>query len=209
MSTSLVYPSHAAGFIRGRSLHRWALLILTLATFLAVRLASASEAVIHFTVGDSKEDQLVTISLFDKDAPVTVQNFKQLVAKKFYNGLVVHRIIPETLVQMGDPLSRKNDRSQTGTGGPGYTLPSEIHRKHERGAVAMAALPPLLNPARASNGSQFYVVLRPEPDLDKDYTVFGQVTSGLEFFDSISRRGRDTNDYPLEKVTIRLIELRG
>ena len=97
----------------------------------------------------------------------------------------------------------------TGTGGPGYTLPAEIHRKHVRGAVAMAALPPALNPSRASNGSQFYVVLRPEPDLDKDYTVFGQVTSGLEFFDSISRRGRDTNDYPLEKVTIRMVEVRG
>ena len=147
--------------------------------------------------------------LFDQDAPLTVQNFKGLVTKKFYNGLSVHRVIPETLVQMGDPLSRKNDRSTTGTGGPGYTLPAEIHRKHGRGAVAMAALPPVLNPSRASNGSQFYVVLRPEPDLDKDYTVFGQVTSGLEFFDSISRRGRDTNDYPLEKVTIRLIELRG
>ena len=171
--------------------------------------ASATEAVIHFQVGDSKEDQVVTITLFDKDAPVTVENFKRLVAKKFYNAVAVHRIIPETLVQLGDPLSRKNDRSQTGTGGPGYTLPAEIHRKHVLGAVAMAALPPELNPSRASNGSQFYVVLRPMPELDKDYTVFGQVTSGLEFFESISRRGRDTNDYPLEKVTVRNIELRG
>ena len=139
---------------------------------------------------------------------MTVENFKALVKKKFYSGLAVHRIIPETLVQMGDPFSRKNDRSRTGTGGPGYTLPAEIRRKHVRGAVAMAALPPALNPSRASNGSQFYIVLRPEPDLDKDYTVFGQVTSGLEFLDSISRRGRDTNDYPLEQVEIRSIELK-
>ena len=72
----------------------------------------------------------------------------------------------------------------------------------------MAALPPTLNPARLSNGSQFYVVLRPMPELDKDYTVFGQVTQGLDFLDSISRRGRDTNDYPLEKLTIRTIEIR-
>ena len=72
----------------------------------------------------------------------------------------------------------------------------------------MAALPPTLNPARLSNGSQFYFVLRPMPELDKDYTVFGQVTQGLEFLDSISRRGRDTNDYPLEKLTIRLVEVR-
>ena len=96
----------------------------------------------HLQVENVPEEQLVTIQLFDKDAPVTVANFKRLAAAKFYNGLSVHRIIPETLVQMGDPLSRKKDRSATGTGGPGYTLPAEIRRKHERGAVAMAALPP-------------------------------------------------------------------
>ncbi len=170
--------------------------------------AWASQAIIHFQVGDAKEDQLVTIDLFDANAPQTVANFKSLVAKKFYNGMAVHRIIPETLVQAGDPLSKKKDRAATGTGGPGYTLPAEIGRKHVRGSVAMAALPPTLNPARLSNGSQFYIMLRPMPELDKDYTVFGQVTQGLEFLDSISRRGRDTNDYPLEKLTIRSIEVR-
>ena len=192
---------------RGRARTRaWLIVISVL--FLAVRGVAASEVVIHFQAGGTKDDQVVTIQLFDQDAPVTVENFKRLVAKKFYNGLAVHRIIPETLVQTGDPFSRKNDRSRAGTGGPGYTLPAEIRRKHVRGAVAMAALPPVLNPSRASNGSQFYIVLRPEPDLDKDYTVFGQVTSGLEFLDSVSRRGRDTNDYPLEAVTIRLVELK-
>lgn len=177
-------------------------------TLLAAAPAVASQAVIHFQVGDTKEDQLVTIDLFDANAPQTVANFRALAAKKFYKDMVVHRVVPETLVQMGDPLSRKKDRSATGTGGPGYTLPAEIGRKHVRGAVAMAALPPTLNPGRASNGSQFYIVLRPQPELDKDYTVFGQVTGGLEFLDSISRRGRDTNDYPLERVLIRSIEIR-
>lgn len=191
---------------RVRAMRPW-LATLTL-TLLAAVNAAASQAVIHFEVGDTKEDQLVTIDLFDGNAPQTVANFKSLVAKKFYKGLVVHRVVPETLVQMGDPLSRKKDRSATGTGGPGYTLPAEIGKKHVRGAVAMAALPPALNPSRSSNGSQFYIVLRPQPELDKDYTVFGQVTGGLEFLDSISRRGRDTNDYPLEKVTIRSIEIR-
>ena len=205
MSTSAVFSRRAAG------LRRWWVLSLLvgLVGLAAGPWAAASEAVLHLRIGDSQEDTLVTVQLFDKDAPVAVENFKRLVGKKFYNETQVHRIIPDTLVQMGDPLSRKNDRSTTGTGGPGYTLPAEIHRKHVRGSVAMAALPPLLNPSRASNGSQFYVVLRPMPDLDKDYTVFGQVTGGLEFFDSISRRGRDTNDYPLEKVTIQSIELRG
>ena len=209
MSTSPLKSSRAAGIRRWWSLPLRRSLLVLLAALAVGRVASASEAVIHFQVGDSKEDTLVTIALFDKDAPVAVDNFKKLVAKKFYNTTTVHRIIPDTLVQMGDPLSRKSDRSATGTGGPGYTLPAEIHRKHVRGAVAMAALPPGLNPSRASSGSQFYVVLRAMPDLDKDYTVFGQVTGNVEFFDSISRRGRDTNDYPLEKVTIRTIELRG
>ncbi len=186
---------------------RLLLTILPLAV-LAATDAAASQAIIHFQTGDTKEDQLVTIDLFDANAPQTVANFKALAAKKFYKDIVVHRIVPETLVQTGDPLSRKKDRSATGTGGPGYTLPAEIGRKHVRGAVAMAALPPSLNPSRASNGSQFYIVLRPQPELDKDYTVFGQVTGGLEFLDSISRRGRDTNDYPLEKVTIRSVEIR-
>ena len=194
--------------LRGRRLPRVWFVALALC-LLAVQGAVASVAIIHFRTGSAAaDDQIVTITLFDQDAPVTVENFKRLVAKKFYNGLEVHRIVPETLVQTGDPFSRKTDRSKTGTGGPGYTLPAEIRRKHVRGAVAMAALPPVLNPSRASNGSQFYVVLRPEPELDKDYTVFGQVTGGLEFLDSISRRGRDTNDYPLETVSIRLIELK-
>ena len=174
----------------------------------ALASASASEAIIHFQIGENpNEDQLVKFTLFDHDAPATVANFKALVAKKFYNGLTIHRVVPETLIQFGDPYSRKKDRTLVGTGGPGYTLPAEIHRPHVRGAVAMAALPPTLNPSHASNGSQVYIVLRPQPDLDKDYTVFGQVTSGLEFLDSVSRRARDTNDYPLERVTIRTIEI--
>ena len=203
MKTTSLFPALPVRIRCLRSL----LAALTL-TVLAAADAAASQAIIHFQVGDSKEDQLVTIDLFDANAPQTVANFKTLAARKFYKGIVVHRVVPETLVQMGDPLSRKKDRSATGTGGPGYTLPAEIGRKHVRGAVAMAALPPALNPSRASNGSQFYIVLRPQPELDKDYTVFGQVTSGLDFLDSISRRGRDTNDYPLEKVTIRSIEIR-
>ena len=202
----MINPSSQAGFRRFSPV--FALLALSVVLLLAARQVSASEAVIHFQVGDAKDDQLVKITLFDQDAPATVANFKTLALKKFYKGIVVHRIVPETLVQVGDPLSRGKDRSQVGTGGPGYTLPSEVNRhKHMRGAVAMAALPEMLNPAHVSNGSQFYFVLRPQPDLDKDYTVFGEVTSGLEFLDSISRRGRDTNDFPLERVSIRLIEV--
>ncbi len=206
MSTSSDFSGVQGTPRRRIALQVWLAVIVS--AVLALADASASQAIIHFQVGDTKEDQLVTIDLFDANAPQTVANFKSLATKNFYKGIGVHRIVPEALVQMGDPLSRKKDRTATGTGGPGYTLPTQIPRKHNRGAVAMATHPPSLNPARASNGSQFYIVLRPQPELDKDYTVFGQVTTGLEFLDSISRRGRDTNDYPLEKITIRSVEIR-
>lgn len=207
MSSTVPPRVHSFAAGRARAMARSLFLSVALLFCLTAAVASGTEAIIHFQVGDTKEDQLVKITLFDGDAPVTVANFKTLVAKKFYNGVVIHRVVPETLVQFGDPYSRKKDRSLVGTGGPGYTLPAEIRRKHVRGSVAMAALPPALNPSRSSNGSQIYIVLRPEPELDKDYTVFGQVTAGLDFLDSVSRRSRDTNDYPLEKVSIRLIEI--
>ncbi len=77
-------------------------------------------------------------------------NFEKLLRHKFYDNLKVHRIIPHTLVQMGDPLSRWTDRSRVGTGGPGYTLPPEIHLRNTAGAVAMSRLPDTINPARRS-----------------------------------------------------------
>jgi cyclophilin family peptidyl-prolyl cis-trans isomerase len=209
MSSSVLFRrSSPAGFRLFAPALAFSLFLAVLVLCSASPAAVASEAIIHFQIGENpKDDQIVKITLFDKDAPVTVANFKALVAKKFYNGLAIHRVVPETLVQFGDPFSRKKDRSLVGTGGPGYTLPAEIHKPHVRGSVAMAALPPSLNPSRSSNGSQIYIVLRPQPDLDKDYTVFGQVTAGLDFLDSVSRRARDTNDYPLERVQIRMIEI--
>jgi cyclophilin family peptidyl-prolyl cis-trans isomerase len=95
---------------------------------------------------------------------VTTENFKKLARKGFYKGIAVHRAIPSMLVQLGDPLSRKKDRNRVGTGGPGYTLPPEIRRKHTKGAVAAARLGDQINPARMSNGSQFYICLAPMPN---------------------------------------------
>ncbi len=172
-------------------------------------LARGEEAVIQLQSPDSKQPQAITLTLYRQDAPQTVENFVRLAKSGFYKGVAIHRIVPETLIGTGDPLSKKKDRTAVGTGGPGYTLPAELNkRKHVRGAVAMAGLPTAINPARNSNGSQFYIVLRPEPQLDKEYTVFGQVTGGLEFLDALSRRGRDTNDYPQERFTIRDIEIK-
>lgn len=189
---------------------RRTVLFFALSLFLPFTVAAvrAQEAVLYFQVPDSKQLQTVTIALFRGDAPVTVENFERLARKGFYKNTVIHRAVPETLIGLGDPISKGKDRTNVGTGGPGYTLPAEIRRRHVKGAVAMSGLPGAINPARESNGSQFYVCLRPLPALDKDFTVFGQVTNGLDFLDSFSRRGRDTNDFPLERIVLKRVEIR-
>ncbi|HWC61703.1 MAG TPA: peptidylprolyl isomerase [Verrucomicrobiae bacterium] len=161
------------------------------------------------TIRINDEDQLlpVIIEFYDGDAPVTVANFKKLARKGFYNGIAFHRVFPHTLVQAGDPLSRGKDRSRVGTGGPGYTLPAEIHRKHILGAVAMSRLGDKLNPARVSSGSQFYICLKPQPNLDGQYTVFGQVTNGMENLDKISALPADSNDNPTDRAVIKSIKI--
>ena len=103
---------------------------------------------------------------------------------------------------MGDPLSRGNDISQLGTGGPGYTLPPEIHLRHTAGAVAMSRLPDNINPGRRSSGSQVYICLKPMPDLDGKYTVFGHVTQGMDVLDTLSTQPEDTNDNPVPPIKI-------
>ncbi len=167
--------------------------------------ASASDEVAVFEIRAGKKApvQRVTIELYADAAPNTVANFKKLVRAKFYNGLSFHRVFPHRMMQTGDPLSAKNDRARVGTGGPGYTIPAEINRhKHEPGAVAMARLPDKINPARVSNGSQFYIALEPMPRLDGQYTVFGKVAEGLDLLDALSAKATDTNDNPVERIVI-------
>ena len=176
--------------------------------FIAVQLVHANDqAVLEIKVGKEKKTQRVVFELFDADAPATVQNFEKLARKGFYNGIAFHRAFPHLLVQAGDPLSRKKDRSKIGTGGPGYTLPPEIRRKHTAGAVAMSRLPDKINPARLSNGSQFYVCLKPMPNLDGQYTVFGHVEEGIEFLDTLSAMSVDSNDNPIERVVIKSVKI--
>jgi cyclophilin family peptidyl-prolyl cis-trans isomerase len=164
-------------------------------------------AVMLIKFGREKTPQRVLIGLYDDAAPKTVENFKELVKKKFYNGLRFHRVFEHYLVQTGDPRSRHGDTELTGTGGPGYTLPAEIKRPHVRGAVAMARLDDKVNPMRASNGSQFYVCLQPMPQLDGKYTVFGEVIEGIEVLDYLSGRPTNSNDFPLEKIVISSITI--
>ena len=149
----------------------------------------------------------VAIELFEADAPKHAANFKKLIADGFYQKTAVHRVIPSALVQMGDPLSRKKDSPDLGTGGPGYTLNPEIKVKHGALFVGMGRLPDHINPGRLSNGSQFYITLRPLPELDGTQTVFGKVFRGGEALEEIGRSSVDTNDSPVERITLRSAKL--
>ena len=164
-------------------------------------------AVVQIQFPKEKLPRQVIIGLHDDSAPYTVENFKKLIQKKFYNGLRFHRAFPGTLVQTGDPASRRGQGDKTGTGGPGWTLPAEIHLKHEKGAIAMARLPDKINPAKNSNGSQFYVCLAPMPKLDGQYTVFGTVLEGLDVLEEISKAPTNSDDFPLPKIRIKSIVL--
>ena len=164
-------------------------------------------AIMEIRMGKEKQTRQVILGLHDESAPYTVENFKTLVRKKFYNGLRFHRIFPNSFVQTGDPSSRRGQTEKTGTGGPGYTLPAEIKLKHNKGAVAMARLPDKINPAKNSNGSQLYVCLTPLPKLDGQYTVFAQVLEGLDVLEAISNEPTNSDDFPLPKIVIKSIVL--
>jgi peptidyl-prolyl cis-trans isomerase B (cyclophilin B) len=138
----------------------------------------------------------VQLELHDDDAPKTVENFRKLAGDGFYDGVTFHRVIPDFMIQGGDPTG-------TGSGGPGYTFEDEFNdHKVERGALAMA------NAGPNTNGSQFFVVTaEATPWLDGKHTVFGRVTSGMEVVDAISQVQTDANDKPREPVVIERVEL--
>jgi len=180
-------------------------LALGLSSLLAAPDLGPDVAVLQIRIGKAKEVQRVVIGLYDTATPTTVANFKELIGKKFYNGLRFHRALPGALVQTGDPLSRYGQSDRTGTGGPGYTVPAEIKLPQEAGSVVMARLPDPINPAKNSNGSQFYVALKPLPKLDGQFTVFGKVLEGLDVLDYISNQPTNSNDFPLQKIVIKSI----
>jgi cyclophilin family peptidyl-prolyl cis-trans isomerase len=138
----------------------------------------------------------IAVELFDEDAPKTVDNFLKLAKDGFYDGVIFHRVIPDFMIQGGDPTG-------SGTGGPGYTFEDEFNdHKVERGALAMA------NAGPNTNGSQFFVVTtQAAPWLDGKHTVFGRVTEGMDAVDSISAVETDANDKPREAVTIERVEV--
>ena len=140
----------------------------------------------------------IKLSLFDDDAPKTVENFRSLARDGFYDGLIFHRVIPDFMIQGGCPQG-------TGTGGPGYTFEDEINdHKVVRGALAMA------NAGPNTNGSQFFIVTADAaPWLDGKHTVFGEVTSGMEVVDAIERTPTDARDRPREDARIERLEVTG
>lgn len=133
----------------------------------------------------------IVIQLYD-DMPVTAGNFKKLVSEGFYDGIIFHRVIPNFMVQGGDP-------DGDGTGGPGYTIKDEFtdHNKNDRGTISMA------NAGPNTVGSQFFINVNNNNFLDAKHPVFGKVVEGMSVVDSIVSVPRDENDKPLEDVVIK------
>ena len=149
-----------------------------------------SEAILQTNAGP------IAVRFFDDDAPKTVENFRKLAGDGFYDGLIFHRVIPDFMIQGGDPEG-------TGTGGPGYTFEDEFNdHKVVRGALAMA------NAGPNTNGSQFFIVTtEAAPWLDGKHTVFGEVTDGMDAVDAIEKTETGAGDRPAEPQVIERVEL--
>ncbi|TLZ93330.1 MAG: peptidylprolyl isomerase [Methanobacteriota archaeon] len=144
-----------------------------------------SAVLLQTTMGDVK------IELLDDTMPITTGNFRKLVEKGFYNGTIFHRVIPNFMIQGGDPEG-------TGFGGPGYTIKDELpaNNRNARGTLSMA------NAGPNTGGSQFFINVVDNRGLDRKHPVFGRVVSGMEVVDAITRTPTDSQDRPRTKVTI-------
>ncbi|MCQ2174662.1 MAG: peptidylprolyl isomerase [Bacteroidales bacterium] len=146
------------------------------------------------------------------DTPKHRENFAKLALSGFYDGILFHRVIPGFMVQTGDPLTKDaQNKEKFGTGGPGYTIPAEIveGHGHKLGAIAAARLGDKANPMKESSGSQFYIVVDEVgcSHLDGQYSVFGEVITGVETAKKISQVDTDPRDCPLEDVKIEKVLL--
>jgi cyclophilin family peptidyl-prolyl cis-trans isomerase len=149
-----------------------------------------STATLHTSEG------AISVELYPDEAPKTVDNFVKLARDGFYDGVIFHRVIPDFMIQGGDPTG-------TGTGGPGYQFEDEQNEHRVvRGALAMA------NAGPNTNGSQFFIVTaEAAPWLDGKHTVFGRVTAGMDVVDRISQKPRDGRDRPRDEVRIERVEV--
>jgi len=161
--------------------------------------------------GDKDKDAIVTVStqfgdmvivLYD-ETPEHKKNFLKLVHEGFYDSTTFHRIIPNFMIQGGDP-NTKTGKGHPGTGGPDYTLPAEFNSKltHKKGALAAARQGDRINPEKRSSGSQFYIVqdARGCQHLNGQYTVFGEVVKGIDLIDEIAKQPRGAGDLPHQDI---------
>jgi cyclophilin family peptidyl-prolyl cis-trans isomerase len=150
----------------------------------------------------------IKVKLYD-ETPLHKANFIKLAKEGFYNESLFHRVIPNFMIQGGDPNSKPDGQGRVGTGGPGYTIPAEINSafNHKKGALAAARLGDQMNPKRASSGSQFYIVNANSGAhfLNGQYTIFGEVLEGLDVVDKISALKTDASDNPIESVAMEVI----
>ncbi|HLR52575.1 MAG TPA: peptidylprolyl isomerase [Candidatus Avamphibacillus sp.] len=149
-----------------------------------------------------ENDEQIVIELYPDIAPNTVNNFISLIEDGFYDGLTFHRVIPDFMIQGGDPEG-------IGTGGPGYSIKGEFSSngftndlKHTRGVISMAR-----SQDPDSAGSQFFIMVSDSPHLDGDYAGFGEVTEGMDTVDEIVSVDRDDNDKPLEDQIMKKVEV--
>ena len=146
----------------------------------------------------------IEVELYSDSAPKTVENFKDLTKKGFYDGLIFHRIVPGFVIQGGDPYTRDTtNRRRWGTGGPGWNIKAEFNKNtHARGVLSMAR-----SQDPDSAGSQFFIVLRDSNFLDGQYTIFGKVKSGMDAVDKMATLKTDHADAPINPDQAEIIKV--
>ncbi|MBI3313492.1 MAG: peptidylprolyl isomerase [Candidatus Omnitrophica bacterium] len=138
----------------------------------------------------------IEAELYPQDAPKTVENFVTLTKKGFYDGIIFHRVIPDFMIQTGDPTG-------TGMGGPGYKFQDEFSSKRHDSAGVLS----MANSGPNTNGSQFFITDAATPWLDGRHSVFGKVTSGLDVVKAIARTPRGPNDKPVTPVAMKKVSV--
>jgi peptidyl-prolyl cis-trans isomerase B (cyclophilin B) len=140
------------------------------------------------------------LEFFPQKAPKHVENFIKLAKSGFYDGTLFHRVIPNFMIQGGDPNTKEEDKSKSGMGGPGYHVKAEFNDiPHTRGILSMAR-----SQHPDSAGSQFFIMVNTSTHLDGKYTAFGKVVKGMEVADKIVAQARDSRDAPLERIEMQV-----
>lgn len=155
---------------------------------------TTAHAVIETNLGN------IELQFFPDVAPKHVENFLTLAQSGYYDGTIFHRVIPGFMIQGGDPNTKGTDKSKYGQGGPDHSVKAEFNeRSHKRGILSMAR-----SQHPDSAGSQFFIVVADSQFLDGQYTVFGEVVSGMDVADKIVSQKRDARDNPLERIEMKV-----